>query len=305
VKSEKNIISLFVILLINTICFAGTGASFLKIIPGAQPAGMAGAYTAISGSVNSMYYNPAGIADIKRTQIGAMHTEWISDIRYDYAAGVFNMNNSKFGISAAYLSMGSIEGRSSDREVTEDFSAYDLAVQFNFAKDISNIGLIGGGLKLIRQQIADESANGFAVDLGAQKDVISNLSLGLAVRNLGPKMTFISEGYDLPLTLSLGTGLRIGGVTLAFDTNYEVIDKEVKIAFGTEYLPFSFVSLRCGYLINAITAAYSSGDNNEFDQKNGFGGGVGFNIFDYSLDYAVVPYSDLGTTQRLSLTIGF
>jgi hypothetical protein len=143
-----------------------------------------------------------------------------------------------------------------------------------------------------------------AIDIGAQRKLINNLNIGLAMRNLGPKMKFISEGYDLPLTLAIGAGLTIGGITLALDTNYEIIDENLKISFGTEYMPLQFITFRGGYFLSALQKSVSTNDD-LFEQKDGLGGGLGLNISNYSLDYAIVPYEELGTTQRISLQISF
>lgn len=298
--------TVIIVLLVPVMVFAGmSGATFLKIAPGAKPVGMGGAYTAVSGDINCLYYNPAGIGTISKPQIGAMHTEWITDIKYEFVAGVFILRAGVLGISATLLTMGKMEGRGANREVTDDFTATDFAVQLSYAKSLSSKNLIGGSLKYIRQKIADETADGIAVDIGFQRKIIGNLNLGITVRNLGPKMKFISERYNLPLTLGIGTGLTIGGITLAFDTNYEVVDENLKFSFGTEYLPVQFLSLRGGYCFNALKNATSSNDETLFDLKDGLGGGIGLNILNYNLDYAIVPYSDFGTTQRISFIIKF
>lgn len=286
----------------NSLEAVNSGASFLKIPPGAKPVGMGGAYNAVSGDINAMYYNPAGITDIIRPQIGAMHTEWVSDIRYDYAAGVFKFKEGALGVSATLLTMGELDGRGESRELTDDFSAYDFAMQISYGRNISK-NLIGGSFKYIQQKIDDETANGVAVDIGLQREITPNMNLGFTLKNLGPKMKFISEGYDLPLLMGLGSSLTIGGITLAFDTNYNVVDKNINVSCGMEYLPIQILSLRGGYFLNALKE--TSQIEEVFTPKNGLGGGVGINIFNYCLDYAVVPYSDLGTTQRISLIAGF
>jgi hypothetical protein len=291
------------LILPGIVCAGTSGASFLKISPGAKPVGMGGAYTAMSGDVNALYFNPAGIGNIKNTQVSAMHTQWISDISYNFAAGAFNVREGVLGLSATLLTMGEMEGRGENREVTDDFAARDFALQCSYAKSL-NKNLIGGSFKFISQNIEDESASGIAIDLGIQRKLTNNLNFGTTIRNLGPKMKFISEGFNLPLTLGVGTGLTIGGITLALDTNYEVFNKSMKFSFGTEYLPLQFVSLRGGYFINALKGT-TMDSKNLFDPKDGLGGGVGLNISNYSFDYAVVPYSDLGTTQRISVLASF
>ena len=302
-------IILVVILIVQTIngyCGgSNTGASFLKISPGARPSGMGGAYNALSGDINSIYYNPAGLASILNSQFGAMHTEWIDDIRYEFAAGALGMREGVFGVSATLLTMGELEGRTATGELSDDFRAYDFALQCSYGKSLGDKRLAGISLKYIRQSIEEEIANGVAVDLGLQQKLTNNLNLGLSLRNLGPNMKFIEESYNLPLSMGLGAGLNFGGVTLALDTNYEIIDRNMELSFGTEYAPIRFIALRGGYLISALKNTSNNNMGEVFKTKDGLSGGMGIRVLNYSLDYAVVPYSDLGTTQRLSFLIGF
>lgn len=299
-------ILILILLIFPVIAYSGnSGASFLKISPGARPVGMGGAYTAVSGDINSLYYNPAGIACIDTPQLGAMHTQWITDIKYNFVAGAYNLKNKVIGVSATLLTMGEIEGRGENREEIESFSAYDLAVQFSYARNLNNNYLLGGSLKFIKQKIADESANGIAIDLGVQKQISNIFNTGIALRNLGPQMSFITEGYNLPLTLSVGSGITIGGINIGLDTNYEIIDKKLKVSFGTEYVPLQFLSLRGGYFFNLLNEITGLSDNDISEPKDGFGGGIGIKVMKYSFDYAVVPYVDFGTTQRISLTAKF
>ncbi|MFC2061663.1 PorV/PorQ family protein [Elusimicrobiota bacterium] len=282
-----------------------TGATFLKISPGAKPVGMGGAYTSVSGDINCLYYNPAGIASIDRPQLGAMHTQWISDIKYNYAAGAFKFKKGVMGVSATLLTMGELEGRGADREETGTFRAYDAAVQFSYAKRISKSKLIGSSIKIIREQIEEESASSVGIDIGIQSEIAGNIDIGIALRNMGPKIKFINEGYNLPVSIGAGCGLRIGGVRLGIDTNYEIIEENIRLSFGTEYVPVRFISLRGGYFMNLIDKTILADKYKVKEKGQGLGGGVGINILKYSLNYAVVPYIDLGTTHRISFLVKF
>ncbi|MBI5244034.1 MAG: UPF0164 family protein, partial [Elusimicrobia bacterium] len=46
-----------------------TGAAFLKIGTGARAEAMGGAYTAIADDVNALYYNPGGLAALKKSEL--------------------------------------------------------------------------------------------------------------------------------------------------------------------------------------------------------------------------------------------
>ncbi|MBN1384590.1 MAG: hypothetical protein JW983_06920, partial [Elusimicrobia bacterium] len=111
---------------------------------------------------------------------------------------------------------------------------------------------------------------------------------------------FISEGYNLPLTATIGAGYNIkNAVTLALDIKRKIYDQKTEISFGTEYSPISMLDLRLGYLKSFNVQ--SSG----FRDLKGLGGGLGVRILNFSTDYAFVPYGDLGNTHRLSFSVKF
>ena len=61
---------------------------FLNIGVGARSHGMAGAMSADVGDVTAMYWNPAGLADVRASfQVSAMHAEWFAGLgKFDYLA---------------------------------------------------------------------------------------------------------------------------------------------------------------------------------------------------------------------------
>lgn len=64
-----------------------TVAQFLKIGAGARPISMGGAYTALADDINSIYWNPAGLAIIGGSGEATFnHAEWLADTQYDFAA---------------------------------------------------------------------------------------------------------------------------------------------------------------------------------------------------------------------------
>src|SRR5512139_3372456 len=62
------------------------GFAFLKVGVGARAMGMGSAYVAEAGDPTAVYWNPAGLGGLDRTQITFMHSEWIQDFRQDFAA---------------------------------------------------------------------------------------------------------------------------------------------------------------------------------------------------------------------------
>jgi hypothetical protein len=65
---------------------AGEGAAFLKLATGARPAAMGGAHTALASDVNAIAWNPAGLSEVGKMQLGATHAELPAGARHDFLA---------------------------------------------------------------------------------------------------------------------------------------------------------------------------------------------------------------------------
>ena len=62
------------------------GVQFLKIGVGARANGMAGAYGAMADDLSSIYWNPAGLADVKAIAAEFSYTEWFAGLTHTFAA---------------------------------------------------------------------------------------------------------------------------------------------------------------------------------------------------------------------------
>src|SRR5690242_7888069 len=63
-----------------------TASAFLKLPSGARAIGMGESYTAAGDDVQSIGWNPAGIARMQRREFTFMHAEWFQGIRYESLA---------------------------------------------------------------------------------------------------------------------------------------------------------------------------------------------------------------------------
>ena len=298
----RKLITIFLAVLAVVAVFSvkAEASVFLKIAPGAAGSGSGGARTASAGDLGALYYNPAGLGSIRGTQIGGGHLDWLGGMSFNYAAGALRFKDGVMGISATFLGYGDMDGRDESGEESGNFGVGDFALQVSYGREGKEGLSLGGGVKYIKQSIGEDTAAGFAADMGILKKMGGKLSLGMSLRNLGPSMKFISEEYSLPLTLSLGGGYEIGGMRLALDGIWGVNDKSFKLSFGTEYLPADFITLRGGYLLKLAegTGPVSGGEGN----FGGLGGGIGFSALNYSIDYSYEPFGELGSAQRFSIT---
>jgi len=286
-----------------------SGAAFLKIGAGARPAAMGGAYTAMADDVNAIYYNPGGLGNLSRRELGATHAEWLLDTKFDFVGYAQPTQHGVFGLGVTRLAAGSFEGRDANRQASSGFDAADTAYTVSYARGLTGLAAsgrvaLGGNLKLLKSQIGAYSAQTVAFDLGAHYQARSRpVRLGFSVLNIGRGMKFLDQVDPLPLTLAAGAAYRLGGaLNLAMDVRREVNDKRTDIGIGTEYALLPSFSLRAGY---ASQVAQTGGSGGGIASMGGLGAGVGINLKSWRADYTFSPFGELGNVQRLSLGVRF
>ncbi|HBE88961.1 MAG TPA: hypothetical protein DDW67_07470 [Elusimicrobia bacterium] len=278
----------------------GTTAAFLKLGSGARATGLGGAFTAVSGDINAISYNPAGLAGLKRSEAGFTRAELVEGVSYNSLGYSRPAAGGTMGLGVNYLGQSSIEGRGANREVTGSFQASDTAVNLAYAGHLTARAALGLNFKFLTSRIAGESANGWAVDAGWQyKMPVKGLSLGLAAQNIGPKMRFMDEGSALPFTARAGAGyMLLDNVLLSFDVSRQVNEKKTIFSVGSEYAIFNSLFMRAGYLADTVSGG-------SLADAGGLKAGFGFKLRGLNLDYAVTPFGDIGRAHRISLGAGF
>ncbi|MCX6844501.1 MAG: PorV/PorQ family protein [candidate division WOR-3 bacterium] len=261
-----------------------TGAQFLKMGVGARACAMGEAFAAVADDASAIYWNPAGLRKLERTEVLGMQNFWLLDMSYQYVAAVVPSRLGTFGVAAAYSSSGKIPRYEGFRKVGE-YSAYDAAGTIGYANHVARLNY-GASLKLIQQAIDTVSATGFAADLGLLYD-LGMLSAGVAVQNIGPSIKFIEKADPLPLNVKAGLAAKVGPVVLVVDAN-KARDNGFRLNVGAEGVVLGLLALRAGYnTANSFTA----------------GGGVTWKMV--SVDYAFVPYKEIDATHRISARVRF
>lgn len=186
-----------------------TAAQYLKIGVGTRAIGMGSAFTAATGDISMMYWNPAGIAQIYSKEAMFNHVDWLMDVNYDYSA--FALNLADFGTIGAFVSLLGMEDmlvRTVEKPegTGEYFSAGSLLIGLSYARNLTNNFSIGGNIKYIREYIWNESATGFAIDVGVlyKIPILNEFRLGASISNFGTKMRM--EGRDAINIMQVGAG---------------------------------------------------------------------------------------------------
>lgn len=153
---------------------------FLNIGVDASALGMANAVVAGTGDVNSGYWNPAGLVNIKDNELSLMHAAYFANIAlYDYAGFAMPLDDrSAVGVSLIRFGVDDILNTTQliDANGTIDynrislFSTADYAMTFSYARRLPLDGLdLGANAKIIRRIIGDFASSwGFGLDFGLQ-----------------------------------------------------------------------------------------------------------------------------------------
>ncbi|MFC1679044.1 PorV/PorQ family protein [Elusimicrobiota bacterium] len=277
-------------------CRAGPGAeplNFLFLDADARPVGMGGAYTALAADANALLYNPAGLARVKRHETTFMHNEHFQGVAQEYLAFAAKQG---WGVNLNYLRFGEVPRTtiSMPDGTGENASLVDTALGAGYGRAILPGLSAGVGAKWIRETIAGVSATVLAFDAGAMFDVnaVNGLSLGMCVQNMGQTVRYQHAQENLPLNVRTGAGyrfpLRGQDSTISVDVMKERSEGPV-VAVGAETVVAKSMPIRLGY-------------NTRSDTGPGVTVGVGWLWRGDRIDYAFVPFGDLGSSHRVSVT---
>jgi len=283
-----------------------SGVNFLRLAVGARAAGMGEAFTAVADDASAVGWNPAGLTQIEDKQIFFVHGLLPLFVNQDLVSYAQSWDKYSFGFSANFLSSGKMyrttENASGDYTGTNgQFESVDSAFMFSFAQRTGGFGF-GATLKILRSVIDSYSGNAIGVDVGFLYRFGNNKNFKLAalLQNFGSKMKYSNDVQDgLPMGMRLGgsyaVGTELGKMNLSFDLNLP-IDHSAGVHLGLEYWIQDIAAIRIGYKTDRI---------NDLDALSGLccGGGVKFENFE--VDYAYVPYGDLGQTHRISILASF
>lgn len=177
------------------------GASELLILPYARSQGWAGANTSGIRGLEAMYLNVAGTAFTQKTQVAFSYTDWLKGSDVSISAFGFTQRVSEtgvIGLSVMNMSFGDIDITTVNQPEggIGKFSPSLLNIGVSYAKAFSNSIYGGIVFKIISESIADNSAQGLAIDAGIQYVTgdRENIKFGIALRNVGPAMKFDGDG---------------------------------------------------------------------------------------------------------------
>jgi hypothetical protein len=296
---------------------------FLSLGVGGRPRGLGGAYVALVNDVTSGYWNPGSLSRIDYPQFALMHDAQFGNlVNYDYGSiGIPFGTNASFGLSLIRMGVDDISdtrnalidlngngildpGERLDQDKITTFNTSDYALYITYGKRQSEKFTYGANLKIIRRNIAEASAWGMGLDIGASYNPFGRFFLGANLMDITSTYLSWTNGKKevITPTAKLGTAYEVeflkGTLTpvIDFDIRFENRRQSANanigpVSFdlhaGIEYAFKDLVSIRTGYNeLGSLTL------------------GAGVKLPKINIDYSFAKYDgldDLGNSHIVSL----
>lgn len=282
-----------------------SGAEFLAIGVGARPAGLAEAFSGVADDIHALAYNPAGLAFLRRREIGLDHNYYAPGINHEWLGYAHPTAWGTFGGAANLVFVSPFKSYSEVDNPTGKTSAADASYQFTFATTLTEKLGLGATVKHVRSRLHETTASTFAGDFGVLWKPVSRLRLGASMLHLGPGLRHIAVTEDLPRTMRGGLAWNIfdledfrHALTVALDVSKRG-DEPARFGGGLEGTYDGVLALRIGG--RSLPAS-----------GTGLTLGMGLYLFrdetkgyEIDFDYAFVAAGDFATAHRAGLVFKF
>jgi hypothetical protein len=310
-----------------------TSAKFLSIPVGARAVGMGGAFVAVANDASAMYWNPAGIARLDRSEALFTHSDWIADINFNYGGVVLPIEGlGTVGVSLTALSMDDMERTTVDQPdgTGQFFSAGSFAVGLSYGRTLTEWFSIGGTVKYVNEHIWNSSATGMGVDIGTLFTTpFRGVTFGASIANFGQKLRIhgddlivqndispingnnpninaelSTDDFELPLILRIGFAYEAvktddHQLTLVVDAVHPN-DNQESVDLGGELAGFrKTLFLRGGY-----RGLFNPSSEEQFT----IGGGFNYHIdksLNLKIDYAYEQFGRLSNVHKFAVGLVF
>ena len=243
-----------------------TATPFLRITPGARAGGMGDAGMATSPDANALHFNASKLAFVENDfSMSATYTPWLrnlglQDVYLAYLTGYKQIDElQSLGFGLRFFSLGDIaftdvEGNPAGNGKPREFDisvayARKLAENFSAAFTAKYIYSNLAAGQQITNEIQITAAQAFAADLSLSYVLPLNvgnygtdLSFGLAVTNLGSRVTYTGDLTKdfLPANLGIGAAWKIdfdeyNAFTIAADINKLLVPTPIPFQDSLNY----------------------------------------------------------------------
>lgn len=261
-------------------------SAFSEKYIGGRPMAMAGAFVPVANDLNSVYYNPAGLASITGFALGGgylryYNMEEMQDVTFSAA---YPTDFGAFG--ASYHSYGFDLYKETQMIFTHGFV---LLRRIQIGYNLKYMKLALSPDPAVTPTIEYGSDSLITVDVGCMMEIDRNLSAGAYAMNVTSPKIGNNNAEEAEQKFTMGVAYKpSAGLTtsLCFD---KAIEDEYQLRAGAEMWMVKYFAIRGGVQSRPFNFTF----------------GAGFNLKNFYLDYALVNNNVLGETHVLSFSMMF
>ncbi|MEX0894382.1 MAG: type IX secretion system outer membrane channel protein PorV [Balneolaceae bacterium] len=197
-----------------------TAVPFLQIEPDSRAAGMGNTGVAIADNASALFWNPAGLAYQRGSQLSITHANWLpafnADLFYDYLVGRTHIEGiGTIGGHITFLNLG--EQVRTDETGLElgRFNSYEVSSGLSYGYEINENFSLGTGFRFIYSSLAEGDVSGQKINPGSSIGIDiaglyrsnpfaignreANFNAGINISNIGPGIQYTDNAQKDPL----------------------------------------------------------------------------------------------------------
>lgn len=263
-----------------------------------RAAAMGSAFTGVADDASALFSNPSGLALLEEGQLSFNNDIWlVGTFQATALLGMPLQGWGGMGLAVKYLDFGTFEGRDGAGALTPSYGANRWAIQAGWGIGVLKDLYLGIGLEDSQAFLAGIGSNHLSSNVGLLWKSRSGFGLGASYVNVG----FISPGGLNADAINLGASyskdldsrthflVALGGTLQPDGIQY--------LQAGTEWNFLKGFFLRAGYQLPLSDMGLVG--------LTGLTAGAGVRVSGFDLDYAYLPYGDLGSAHRISVGYQF
>jgi len=270
-----------------------TAFQLLEIGQGPRASAMGESFTGLSDDASAIYWNPAGLGQVAGHHFALSHQQWFFGIKDEIGHAAIPLGPGALGLGLVYSGDPDVRYWNAEEQRFDQAGTWDAMLTAGYGFRIADNYRLGASLTGLYQDLHLETGYGGAVDVGAVGRLTEALHVGLALRHLGV-MSIEGSTEKLPMEGALGGAFHVGMFNLTADAIFPMLDNNPNFRGGIEFQPLDMLALRVGYRSGPV-------DLDGLGLLTGLCSGIGVTVGNFGLDYAIVPYGDLGLTHRIGI----
>lgn len=261
---------------------------------------------ALSESPSSMITNPAALEILFMSKLSFTETSLAGGTKYRFAGMCVPMFFGNLGLGMSFQNYAEDNKISIDGKEYSLSNSGDITIFLNYAFPVERVipvtkkyGICGISLKYVHSDLADESTDGFSLDIGGIYDIpaVRGLKTSLVYRNVASEIRLAKSNETIFSDINLAfrydlTSIVENSIVVA-DFTRNIADNAFAYSAGVSIIPIYPLTIRFGWKETGLS--FGSGPRV----------GAGIDFANFSLNYAVSPYRDSSLIHQFGIDIGF